>query len=184
MNTSLPKTVSVGGKNVPIRSDYRAAIDICAALNDPELTDRDRAEVAVKIFYPKWEEITDYDEAVERLLWFLSVGLEQEQRRNQPKLMDWEQDFPLVIAPVNRVAGRDVRNVPYLHWWTFIGFYMEIGDCMFSTVVHIRDKLRKHQRLEKWEREFYDSNRELVDFRSSHLTDDEDAFLKQLLGGG
>lgn len=184
MNVSLPKTVSVGGKSVPIRSDYRAALDICAALNDPELTDQDRAEIAIKIFYPRWWEITDYKEAVDRLLWFLSAGLEQDQRCKQPKLMDWEQDFPLVIAPINRVAGRDVRALPYLHWWTFIGFYMEIGECMLSTVVHIRRKLQKHQKLDKWEREFYNGNREIVDFRSSHLTDDEDAFLKQLLGGG
>ena len=48
----------------------------------------------------------------------------------------------------------------------------------------IRRKLRKHKKLEKWEREYYDENRELIDFKSAHLTDDEDAFIRQLMTGG
>ena len=102
----------------------------------------------------------------------------------QPKQMDWEQDFPMIIAPINRVAGRDVRALPYMHWWTFIGYYMEIGDCTFSTILDIRRKLRKHKKLEKWEREYYDENRELIDFKSAHLTDNEDEFIRQLMTGG
>ena len=97
---------------------------------------------------------------------------------------DGEQDFPMIIAPINRVAGRDVRALPYMHWWTFIGYYMEIGDCTFSTILDIRRKLRKHKKLEKWEREYYDENRELIDFKSAHLTDDEDEFIRQLMTGG
>ena len=149
MNTGLPKAACIGGRCFRIRSDFRAILDICAALNDPELTDQDRAEVAVKIFYP-----------------------------------DWEQYFPMIIAPINRVAGQDVRALPYMHWWTFIGYYMEIGDCTFSTILDIRRKLRKHKELEKWEREYYNENRELIDFKSAHLTDDEDEFIRQLMTGG
>ena len=168
MNTGLPKAACIGGRCFRIRSDFREILDICAALNDPELTDQDRAEVAVKIFYPDWDQITDMAAAV----------------KFRPKQMDWEQDFPMIIAPINRVAGRDVRALPYMHWWTFIGYYMEIGDCTFSTILDIRRKLRKHKKLEKWEREYYDENRELIDFKSAHLTDDEDEFIRQLMTGG
>ena len=184
MNTSLPKALVVGGRSVPIRSDFRAVLDICAALNDPDLTDRDRSEVAVKIFYPRWWELTDYREAVERLLWFLSAGMEQEERKRAPKLMDWEHDFPMLVAPVNRVAGRDVRSLPYLHWWTFVGYYMEIGDCTFSTIISIRRKQQQHKPLEKWEKEFYSENREIVDLPAARFTADEDDFMKKLFGGG
>ena len=65
-----------------------------------------------------------------------------------------------------------------------VGYYMEIGDCTFSTILDIRRKLRKHKKLEKWEREYYDENRELIDFKSAHLTDDEDEFIRQLMTGG
>ena len=168
MNTGLPKTACIGGRCFRIRSDFREILDICAALNDPELTDQDRAEVAVKIFYPDWDQITDMAAAVKFMLWFLDGGMDRGDQRPQPKQMDWEQDFPMIIAPINRVAGRDVRALPYMHWWTFIGYYMEIGDCTFSTILDIRRKLRKHKKLEKWE----------------HLTDDEDEFIRQLMTGG
>ena len=184
MNTGLPKAACIGGRCFRIRSDFREILDICAALNDPELTDQDRAEVAVKIFYPDWDQITDMAAAVKCMLWFLDGGVDRGDQRPQPKQMDWEQDFPMIIAPINRVAGQDVRALPYMHWWTFIGYYMEIGDCTFSTILDIRRKLRKHKKLEKWEREYYDENRELIDFKSAHLTDDEDEFIRQLMTGG
>ena len=183
MNTDLPMAAPIGGRYFDIRSDFREILDICAAMNDPELTDQDRAEVTVKIFYPDWDQITDMDAAVKFMLWFLDGGMDRSQKP-QPKQMDWEQDFPLIVAPVNRLAGCDVRALPYLHWWTFIGYYMEIGECTFSTVLDIRRKLRKHKKLEKWEREYYDENREWIDFKSAHLTDDEDEFIRQLMGGG
>lgn len=108
MNTGLPKAACIGGRRFRIRSDFREILDICAALNDPDLTDQDRAEVAVKIFYPDWDQITDMAAAVKFMLWFLDGGVDRGDQRQQPKQMDWEQDFPMIIAPINRVAGRDV----------------------------------------------------------------------------
>ena len=57
----------------------------------------------------------------------------------------------------------EIREVPYMHWWTFIGKYMEIGESVFSTVVSIRDKKRKGEKLEKWEQDFYSHNKNRVD---------------------
>lgn len=110
MNTGLPKAACIGGRRFRIRSDFREILDICAALNDPDLTDQDRAEVAVKIFYPDWDQITDMAAAVKFMLWFLDGGVDRGDQRQQPKQMDWEQDFPMIIAPINRVAGRTCEH--------------------------------------------------------------------------
>lgn len=56
----------------------------------------------------------------------------------------------------------EVRSVPYLHWWTFMGYFMEIGDGLVSQVWAIRQKRSKGKKLEKWEKEFERSNPELV----------------------
>ena len=47
----LPTSVEVGGTEYSIRSDYRAVLDICTALSDPELTAQDKGIVALGIFY-------------------------------------------------------------------------------------------------------------------------------------
>ena len=112
-------------------------------------------------------------------LWFLNGGEPQPQKA-APKLMDWDQDFAIIIPAINRVAGTEVRDLPTLHWWTFLGYYQEIGgDCTFAQVVSIRDKLRRGK-LEKVEREYYERNRHLVDLKQK-LTADEKDFLATLM---
>lgn len=165
----LPTTLEIGGVTHPIRSDYRAALDMCAALSDPDLAQDDRVETLLLIFYPNWESIEpkDYQEAIEKCLWFLNCGNE-EQGQKAPKLMDWEQDFRLIVAPINRVIGREIRDPTPLHWWTFISAYYEIGDCLFAQVVRIRDKKAKGKQLDKAEKEWYKQNRNLVDIKTTY----------------
>ena len=69
----LPASVSIGGRDFAIRTDYRAILDIILALNDPELTDEDRAAVALGIFYPE-ETPEDLTAALDRCMWFISGG--------------------------------------------------------------------------------------------------------------
>lgn len=45
MEYTLPKTVIVGGREYSIRSDYRAILDICEALTDPELSSEEKSAV-------------------------------------------------------------------------------------------------------------------------------------------
>lgn len=42
--------------------------------------------------------------------------------------MDWEQDSPIIAPAVNKNIGKDIRSLEYMHWWTFLGAYMEIAD--------------------------------------------------------
>lgn len=179
----LPTRIEVGGSEYEIRSDYRAALDICVALVDPELDDREKAVVALDIFYPKLSEISEsmYQEAVEKCLWFIGGGVEQERSGPQPRLLDWEQDFRYIAAPVNRVMGQEIRAVEYLHWWTFLSAYMEIGECLFSQIVRIRERKVTGKSLDKSDREWYRKNRNLVDFKTKYNEKDENV-LKQWTG--
>ena len=181
----LPETLTVMGEERPIRPDYRAALDICAALADPELTDREKTLVALCICYPRLEEIPaeGYQEALERCFWFLDGGeVPAGNSRPGPRLMDWEQDFPRIVAPVNRVLGREVREGP-CHWWTFLAAYYEIGgDCLFAQIVRVRDALARGKGLDKADRAWYRRNRELVDLRQRY-TGEEEQLLKEWGGG-
>lgn len=179
MTYELPMTVEVCGITYEIRSDYRAVLDICAALSDAELSGDEKAYTVLNIFYPGFPEMPQehYEEAIKQCFWFLNCG-DTEQSRAAPKLMDWEQDFKYIVAPVNRVLGAEVRALPYLHWWTFISAYNEIGDCTFAQVVRIRERLAKGKTLDKSDREWYRNNRHLVDLKTKY-TDAEQQLLSQ-----
>ena len=166
----------MGGTAYPIRWDYRPILDICTALSDPELSEEERAYNALDIFYPSLEDIPQnrLQEAIERCIWFIDCGDVQTDRRRQPRLMDWEQDFPIVAAPVNRVLGREIRSAEPLHWWSFIGAYQEIGECTFAQVVRIRDHLARGKKLDTADMEWYRRNRHLVEFKNKYTNEDDE----------
>ena len=177
MNYGLPTSLEVCGTEYRIRSDYRAVLDVCAALTDIEMNERERLIAVLVIFYPDIETMPSehYQDAVKQCLWFINCGAE-ETKKPAPKLMDWEQDFPYIVAPINRVMGQEIRSVEYLHWWTFISFYYEIGDCLFAQIVRIRDLLRKGKKLDKQDREWYNQNRDLVDLKVTYSEAEEQLF--------
>lgn len=190
----LPTSLSIGGREYKIRTDYRAILDILSAMNDPEIfdpgmtekeKDMERTMTMLQILYIDFDSMPpqDWQEAADRAKEFIDCGI-KDDGKPKPRLMDWEQDAAIIVPAVNKVAGMDVRSVEYMHWWTFLGFYMEIGECLLSTVVNIRDKKRRGKKLEKWEKEFYQNNKALVDLKSKReeRSDEEKEALRELFG--
>lgn len=167
---TLPITIISGGREYAIRNrgDYRVMLDVIAALNDFELEEDERAEAALTIFLEAdIYELPDIAQAAQQMCDFLSAGQhEEDTKRHHPKLMDWQDDAPMIVSGVNRVLGMEVRAVPYLHWWTFVAAYMEIGESTLATVISIRDKTARGKKLEKFEREFKRDHPEYFTFSS------------------
>ena len=183
MMYELPKSLTVCGSEYEIRSDYRAALDICAALSDYGLDDQEKALVALDIMYPAFADMPPehYQEAIQQCFWFINCG-DTEQNQHAPKLMDWKHDFKYIVAPINRVVGQEIRSIPYLHWWSFISAYYEIGDCTFAQIVRIRDLKSRGKALDKHDREWYNRNRHMVDLPADY-TEADNELLKQWGGG-
>lgn len=179
----LPTSVTVCGTDYQIRSDYRAVLDICIALSDPDLSDQEKAIVMLDVFYPAFSEMPQehFEEAVKKCVWFIDCGEDDVTKQSGAKLVDWEQDFKYIVAPINRVIGAEIRSMEYLHWWTFISAYYEIGDCTFAQIVHIRDMLSRGKPLDKTDREWYEKNRHLVDLKTTYTEAEND--LLKLWGG-
>lgn len=182
MKRSLPLTVEVGGKDYKINADYRDVLDIISRIEDKTTDEFIKGYVCLALFYPDFDEMpeSDYQEAVDQMFWFISCGEEQDDTRG-PKLIDWEQDYMLIVSDINKVAGHDVRSDSFCHWWTLISYFMGIGEGQLSFIVSIREKLRKGKKLEKWEREYYKKNRSKVDFKRKY-TPEEEEFIKHITG--
>lgn len=179
MNYDLPTALDVGGVRHEIRSDYRAVLDILAALSDCELSDAEKLNILLTIFYI--ERPDDVEDAVKQCFAFIN-RFQPETPNAQPKLMDWDQDFAYIADAITLKAGHDIRADEYIHWWTFVGYYMNIGDCFFAQVVSIRKKKAKGQKLDDTEHEFYSSNRAVIDLQIK-TTPEEDEILAAWIGG-
>ena len=179
MNYSLPYSVNIDGEELQIRNkcDFRVVLDVIEALNDEDLTEQEKIQCALYIFYgEELTKISNYEEAVKQMLIIVNGGEEETEQTEKPRLMDWKHDFPILVAPINRVLNFEIRSVDYLHWWTLLSAYYEIGECTFQNVVSIRSKRMKGKKLEKWEEEFYRENRKMIDLPQK-LTKEEQDFL-------
>ena len=178
---SFPTSLNIGGVEYEIRTDYRVILDLLMALNDPELSDSDnkmsaymQSRVILEIMFPDWDNIPQehIQEALDKVAEFIDMGIGDDSKK--PKTMDWEQDAPIIIPAINKVLNREIRAEKHMHWWTFLGAYMEIGEGLFSNIIHIRQKKAKGKKLEKWEQEFYKENKSLIDFQHKEKRSNEE----------
>lgn len=180
---NLPEAAVIGSTEYQLHTDFRDILEIMRYLEDPDRPEYLRWYIAVSLFYEGEIPLEHRQEAMEYLADFISGG-ERDDSRPGPKLLDWEQDAQVIVADVNKVAGAEIRALPFLHWWTFLSFFHAIGEGQLSTLISIRDKLRRGKKLEKWEQEYYRNNRERVDLKKKYSADElaEQERLKKLLG--
>ena len=180
---SLPEEALVGGKTYHLHTDYRDVLEIFSYLQDDSLPEFLRWQIALALFYEGDIPEEDFQEAAEYLRWFVCCGREEEKHPG-PQLLSWEQDAQDIVADVNKVAGQEIRCLPYLHWWTFLGWFHSIGEGNLSTLVSIREKLSRGKKLEPFEQEFYRRNKARVNLRKKYSASElaEQERLQKLLG--
>ena len=167
----LPESACIGGKTYRLHTDFRVILQILQALEDGELPEILRWRVALGLFYDAPVPPEHWQEAMAYLAEFLRCG--QPETAPGPKLLDWQQDADAVISGVNAAAGCEVRALEQVHWWTFLSWFHAMPPGQLSTVVSIRDKLRKGQKLEPWEKEFYRENKRRIDLRRRETAQEE-----------
>lgn len=164
----LPTSIEINNKSYKIRNkgDYRMVVDCFKALADEELDKTMRVLSSLVIFYDELE--SEYDifdvfgdsleEAVLKMYDFFNCGEENIGSTQHHKLIDWDKDSQLISSAINKVSNIEIRSVEYCHWWTFMGYYLSVGESALSTVVSIRNKIATHKSLDKWEKDFKKDN--------------------------
>lgn len=181
----LPTSVTIADKEFNIRNkgDYRVILDCFDALNDIELDKRYRTITALIIFYEDInsiediEKLPDIEEAIDKMCRFFNCGQTESPGANvKQKLIDWNSDSQLIFAAVNKVANKEIRSEEYVHWYTFMGYFISIGKSTLADVVSIRSKIVHGKKLEKYETEFKNNNPQyfLWDARTIEQKEDDE----------
>lgn len=193
---NLPISVEIEGASFGIRNkgDFRMVLNCFKALNDVEFSDNEtiRLYTTLILFYEDFHSLDDlfqYDKEVLRTLQkemvkFFNGGEETVKSNTENfKTLDWDYDAALICSAVNNVAHTEIRAEKYIHWWTFLGYYMAIGDCLLSEVVSIRYKTAKGKKLEKYEQKFKQDHPQYfsMDMRTTEQKE-ADAYIRQLWG--
>ena len=166
-NYYLPTQFEIEDEPFVIRNkgDYRTVLSCFNIISDIDLSDYEKSIALLLLFFENFDDVDDVlrcpyqKELLEKMFWFFDCGQDYSADRNKPSLIDWDKDSMLVSSAINAVAGKDVRAEEFVHWWTFIGYYMAIdGDCALATIVTIRNKIARNEKLEKHEKKFKQEN--------------------------
>lgn len=189
---TLPTSIEINGTPFKItdNGDFRMVFSCFTILNSLELSETERVLGALLTFYedfPDFESIVmweDKEEAVKKMYEFFNCGDDIQSNTSNLKLIDWDKDATLICSAVNTVANKEIRAEEYLHWWTFVSYYMGIGECALSNIINIRYKRAKGKKLEKYERQFINENPQYfkIDTRSNEEKE-MDAYFRSLWDG-
>ena len=182
----LPTSLEFGGKSWAINSDFRDVLRTLTAFEDPDVSDQEKAYICLHNTYPDLDDIPreDLQAAFDAAIAFIDHG-SADDGRPSPRTMDWTQDANLIFPAVNKAAGFEVRGVGYMHWWTFMGYFMEIRDTTYATILGLRGKKARGKKLEKDEQEFWNRNREICELKPRYTwaEREERARAERMVGG-
>lgn len=120
-----------------IRTSFRIGIQICLCLQDEELTEDERAVVALNLLFGKG--MPDAQTAVEGLQWFISCGLKQNNSKvNNKTLLYWDFDAHRIFSSFQATYGIDLSKED-LHWFKFIAMIGSLDEkCALNNAIQIR----------------------------------------------
>lgn len=141
-----------------IRPDFRIGAQICIALEDNELTNNEKAEIAISLLFGNGA--PPIQEAINGVQWYLKGGVEKppEDGENEPhgannaategeneddgdgaRNFSFEVDAGRIYTAFRRAYGIDL-NTAQLHWFAFLDMLRDLPDCAFTQVIEIRTK--------------------------------------------
>jgi len=166
-------------------------LDCFKALNDIELSKSERVYASLIIFYQDFDSLEDLlqqkdiiNELQSEMFQFFNGGDEEvPSNTHNINVIDWDKDSNLICSAINNAANKEIRAEEYIHWWTFLGYYMAIGECLLSQVVSIRYKIARNEKLEKYEKKFKQENPQYfsMDMRSAEQRE-ADEYIRKLWG--
>lgn len=162
----LPRALEINGAEYEINTDYRNILQIFAAFNDEDLTPQEKVYICMRRLFADLSKLPreDFEEGYTEALRFIECNDYGKKDKPSPKVVNWEKDEQLIFPAINKVAGTEVRAVPYMHWWTFLGYFQAIDrEDIWGFILTIRQKKAQHKPLAKHEKEFYNANRALCD---------------------
>lgn len=139
LTEQLPDAVEIDGQEWPINTDFRAALQVIMAFEDPELTGAEKYAVLLENLYP--EKPGNLQEAIRLGILFLDGGQAGEEKSG-PRLYSFAKDDRLIFSAFRQTHGIDLATAD-LHWWAFLALFIDLGaNTAFCNLVRLRKRVK------------------------------------------
>lgn len=121
-----------------IRTDFRIGIQIQLCLSDTELSEYERAAVALNLLFGNG--IPDLETAQRGLAWFMNCGKRPDklaEQEDEPERYSFEYDSAFIWSAFHKVYAMDISR-EHLHWFQFVALMNDLDGTAFAGVMDIR----------------------------------------------
>lgn len=167
----LPETVEIEGTEYAIETNFRTFILFEMMMQDPELSDAEKARQGLELVYPEIPE--NLDAAVDGLLWFYAGGKRWREKRagavegttGVQRIYSFEHDDDYIYSAFLTQYHIDLQDIEYLHWWKFKALLRTLSsDLEFSKIMEYRS-VDIDATMTKEQRDFYRRKKERMLYR-------------------
>ena len=126
----LPKTVEIGGKDYPINSDFRAAVEF-EILIQSKVSPKRKTRGAIRIFFGANPPPYSEKELVEAAVNFYAGGgndSDDRPKKNRKRIYSFAQDGDYIAAAFRSQYGIDLLTIPYMHWYEFRALFKGLEE--------------------------------------------------------
>lgn len=130
LTDSLPKTVEICGKEYPINSDFRAAVEF-EILIQSDASPKRKTRGAIRIFFggnpPPFSENVLVDAVIN---FYAGGGKDSDERpkKNRKRIYSFAQDGDYIAAAFRSQYGIDLLTIPYMHWYEFRALFKGLEE--------------------------------------------------------
>ena len=115
LDRAPPKTVKIGGRNFPVRTDFRTILKIVRMLEDPDVPEAAKPSLLARWFYA--DEAPPVGEAVQGFADF--VRGDAGEASGESADFSYACDAGVIYASFLSEYGIDLAETPGLHWHRF-----------------------------------------------------------------
>lgn len=127
---------------IEFNTDFRTGILFEMLMQDKNLKKEAKVIQAIKLFYPKPEQITDLEKAVENIIWFYTCGKSEYdkapkdnkksnqkivKKQQEDKIYDYDYDDGYIYSAFIQQYNIDLQKIDYLHWWEFKSMFNSLN---------------------------------------------------------
>lgn len=190
---NLSTSFQISGREYEIASDFRDIVELEGILSAEELTDAEKGEQALRLFYGCIPE--DVETAVEKLCWFMQCGETNRPKRKrrrsaegmaqQKACYSFIHDAGLIYAAFMQQYGIDLADIDYLHWWKFKALFESLSkDTLLKEVMHCR-VVEPNSNMSQSQKDYYNGMKQQYALpRPGGIERQMDALEAALLGDG
>lgn len=120
---------------VEFNTDFRISILFELLMQDDTVSEQNKIMQSLRLYYPRLEQITNVNKAIEDVIWFYRCGKELANSNKKGKngkqgkqIYSYEFDDDYIFCSFMQQYKIDLQDIKYLHWWKFKAMFDGLNE--------------------------------------------------------